>query len=60
MKGSEANHSVFYSHPSPEKCVYLIVYVDYIVIIGNDAAKIFQTKQHLFSHFQIKVASDNL
>ena len=47
MKQSEANYS-FYCHTSPRKCVYLIVYVD----TGNDASKIFQLKQHLFSHFQ--------
>jgi len=30
------------------------VYVVDIVITGNDAAKISQLKQHLFSHFQTK------
>ena len=39
---------------SPGKCVYLIVYVDDIVITGNDVAKISQQKQHLFSNFQTK------
>ena len=54
MKRSEADHYVFYCHISPGKCIYLIVYVDYIVITGNDATKISQLKQHLFSHFQTK------
>jgi len=31
-----------------------MVYVDDIVITGNDATKIVQLKEHLFSHFQTK------
>nr|KYP46623.1 Copia protein [Cajanus cajan] len=50
----EADHSVFYCHTSPGRCVYLIVYVDDIVITGNDVATISQLKKHLFSHFQTK------
>ena len=46
--------TVFYCHTSPGKYVYLIVYVDDIVITRNDGAKISQLKQHLFSHFQTK------
>lgn len=40
LKCSEVDHSVFCCHTSPGKCVYLVVYVDDIVIIGNDAGKI--------------------
>nr|KYP40128.1 Retrovirus-related Pol polyprotein from transposon TNT 1-94 [Cajanus cajan] len=54
LKRSEADHSVFYCHTSPGRCVYLIVYVDDIVITGNDVATISQLKKHLFSHFQTK------
>ena len=54
LKRSEADHSVFYCHTSLGKCVYLMVYVDDIVITGNDATKISQLKEHLFSHFQTK------
>ena len=36
------------------RCVYLVVYVDDIVITGNDQEKISQLKEHLFSHFQTK------
>ncbi|RDX85859.1 putative helicase CHR10, partial [Mucuna pruriens] len=54
MTRSEADHSVFYCHSSSGKCVYLVVYVDDIVITGNDDIKIFQLKQYLFSHFQIE------
>ena len=39
LKQNEACHSIFYCHTSPGKCVYL-VYVDDIVITGNDNAKI--------------------
>jgi len=34
--------------------VYLIVYVDDIVITGNDVGKISQLKEHLCHHFQTK------
>ncbi|RDX89784.1 hypothetical protein CR513_28451, partial [Mucuna pruriens] len=54
MIRSEANHSVFYCHSSFGKCVYLVVYVDDIIITGNDDIKISQLKQYLFNHFQTK------
>jgi len=54
MKQSEADHLVFYCHTSSSRCVYLVVYVDDIVIIRNDQEKIAQLKEHLFSHFQTK------
>ncbi|RDX69842.1 Copia protein, partial [Mucuna pruriens] len=46
---SEPDHSVFYCHSSFGKCVYLILYVNDIVITGNDDVKIFQ-----LNHFQTK------
>ena len=48
---STADHSVFYHHSSTGKCIYLIVYVDDIVITGIDQDGIQKLKQHLFSHF---------
>ncbi|RDX67894.1 hypothetical protein CR513_53177, partial [Mucuna pruriens] len=54
MTRSEADHFVFYCHSSSGKCVYLVVYVDDIVITGNDDIKISQLKQCLFNHFQTK------
>ena len=51
---SAADHSVFYHHSSTRKCIYLIVYVDDIVITGTDQDSIQKLKQHLFSHFQTK------
>ncbi|RDX91399.1 hypothetical protein CR513_26643, partial [Mucuna pruriens] len=58
---TEAYHSIFYCHSSSDKCVYLVVYVDDIVIIGNDDIKIsyhFQTKDlgHLKYFPNIEVA----
>ena len=36
MTRSTVDHSVFYHHMSLGQCIYLIVYVDDIVIMGND------------------------
>ena len=54
MIRSATDHSVFYHHSSTGKCIYLIVYVDDIVITGSDRDGIQKLKQHLFSHFQTK------
>ena len=54
MIQSAADHYVFYHHSSTGKCIYLIVYVDDIVIISTDQDGIQKLKQHLFSHFQTK------
>nr|KYP70478.1 Retrovirus-related Pol polyprotein from transposon TNT 1-94 [Cajanus cajan] len=42
----EADHTVFFRRSSTHKFIYLVVYVDDIVITG--------LKQHLFKHFQTK------
>ena len=54
MIRSATDHSVFYHHSFTGKCIYLIVYVDDIVIIGSDRDGIQKLKQHLSSHFQTK------
>lgn len=54
MSQSKADHSVFYRHNGPAKNIFLVVYVDDIVITGNDPEGISQLKQHLFSYFQNK------
>ena len=54
MTRSTSNHSIFYHYTSSGKCIYLIVYVDDIVIIGSDQDGIRKLKQHLFNHFQTK------
>jgi len=53
MTRSEADHSVFYRHSSVG-CIYLVVYVDNIVLTGSDHYDISQVKQHLYQHFQTK------
>ena len=50
---STIDHSVFYHHTSTEQCIYLIIYVDDIVITSSDQDSI-QKLKHLFSHFQTK------
>ena len=54
MTLSTTNHSIFYHHMSSRQCIYLIIYLDDIVITGNDQDGIQRMKQHLFSHFQTK------
>ncbi|RVW89047.1 Retrovirus-related Pol polyprotein from transposon TNT 1-94 [Vitis vinifera] len=51
---STADHFVFYHHNSSGQCIYLVVYVDDIVITGSDQNGIQKLKQHLFTHFQTK------
>ncbi|XP_050917155.1 uncharacterized mitochondrial protein AtMg00810-like [Lathyrus oleraceus] len=53
MVRSEAGHSIFYRH-SAQGCIYLIVYVDDIVITDSDQQGILQLKQHLSNQFQTK------
>ncbi|RVW45260.1 Retrovirus-related Pol polyprotein from transposon TNT 1-94 [Vitis vinifera] len=54
MLRNTADHSVFYHHNSLGQCIYLVVYVDDIVITGSDQDGIQKLKQHLFTHFQTK------
>ena len=54
MTRSTSDHSVFYHHTSSGQCIYLIVYVDDIVITDTNQDGIQKLKQHLFSHFQTK------
>ncbi|RVW70757.1 Retrovirus-related Pol polyprotein from transposon RE1 [Vitis vinifera] len=54
MLRSKSDHSVFYHHNSLGQCIYLVVYVDDIVITGSDYDGIQKLKQHLFTHFQTK------
>ena len=54
MTRSTLDYSVFYHHTSLGQCIYLIVYVDNIVITGSDQDGIRKLKQHLFNHLQTK------
>ena len=51
MTWSTLDHSVFYHHTTSGQCIYLIVYVDDIVIIDSDQDGIRKLKQHLFNYF---------
>ncbi|XP_043808343.1 uncharacterized mitochondrial protein AtMg00810-like [Manihot esculenta] len=53
MSRSNSDRSVFFRY-NGDRCIYLVVYVDDIIITGNDHDGISQLKQHLFSHFQTK------
>jgi len=50
----EADQSVFMKCSSSNKYIYLVVYVDDIVITGDDNEGIKALKQHLFQNFQTK------
>ena len=51
MTRSTSDHSVFCHHTSSRQCIYMIVYVDDIVITCSDQDGIRKLKQHLFTHF---------
>ena len=51
MLHSTTDHSVFNHHNSSGQCIYLVVYVDDIVITRSDQDGIQKLKQHLFTHF---------
>ena len=54
MIWSIVDHSIFYHHTSSGQCIYLIVYVDDIVITDSDQDGIHKLKQYLLNHFQTK------
>ena len=51
---SEGDHTLFIKHGKEGKVAILIVYVDDIVVTGNDVAEIQNLKKHLASLFDIK------
>lgn len=53
MIRSEVDHYVFYKYSS-NKCIYMVVYVDDIVITDDDHDGIVGLKRHLVHHFQVK------
>ena len=52
MLHNTTDHSIFYHHNSSGQCIYLVVYVDDIVITCS--LSIQKLKQHIFTHFQTK------
>lgn len=51
---SEGDHFVFYCYFTLGLCIYLVVYIDDIVIPCNDDEGINKLKHHIFQHFQTK------
>ena len=54
MIRSVADHSYFYHHSSTGQCIYMIVYVDDIVITSSDPDGIQKLKQHRLTTFKQK------
>jgi len=51
MTHSTRDHSIFYRHKK-DGCIYLVIYVDEIVLTDSDHHGISQIKQHICHHFQ--------
>lgn len=54
MTKCEANHSAFFLHSSTARCIFLVVYVEDIFIIGGNLNGIQRIKTHLFNKFETK------
>ena len=54
MLRSTADHSFFYHHNSSGQCIYLVVYVDDIVIIDTNQDGIQNLKQHFSPILRLK------
>ena len=52
-KQSNADHTMFIKH-NGDMIIVLIVYVDDIVVIGNDVKEMFHLKLHWARQFEIK------
>jgi hypothetical protein len=53
-KQSQADHTLFIKHSSQGKVTALIMYVDDIVLTGNDDGEIQNSRHHLANKFEIK------
>ena len=51
---SEGDHTLFFKRGQDSKIAILIVYVDDIIVTGNDPEEIRNLKRHLTSNFDIK------
>ena len=51
---SEGDHTLFFKHGQDSKLAILIVYVDDIIVTGDDVKEIGNLKRHLTSNFDIK------
>ncbi|GMI70512.1 hypothetical protein HRI_000720500 [Hibiscus trionum] len=50
----QADHTLFYKHTDNGKCCILIVYVDDIILTGDDSIEIERLKEFLSLEFQLK------
>ena len=50
----QANHTLFFKHSGQEKITILIVYVDDIIVIGNDSEEVERIKQMMAKEFEVK------
>ena len=51
---SQSNHTLFLKHSHGRKIIVLIVYVDDVVVTGNDTDKMGELKTYLAKEFEIK------
>jgi hypothetical protein len=51
---SQADHTMFYKHSKEGKIAILIVYVDDIILTGDDSAELKKLKERLADEFKIK------
>lgn len=51
---SQADHTMFYKHNKKDKITILIVYVDNIVLTGDDIEELERLKKKLVATFEIK------
>ncbi|KAK5840489.1 hypothetical protein PVK06_009390 [Gossypium arboreum] len=50
----QADHTMFYKHLEKGKCCILIVYVDGIILTGDDSSEIVRLKEFLGTEFELK------
>ncbi|KAG8501038.1 hypothetical protein CXB51_003111 [Gossypium anomalum] len=50
----QADHTMFYKHSKKGKCCILIVYVDDIILTGDDSSEIVRLKEFLGTEFELK------
>ena len=53
MQG-QANHTMCYKHSEGVKLAFLIVYIDDIIITGNDTTELENVRKKLAKEFEIK------
>ena len=54
FKQSQGDHTLFIKYSSQEKLATPIVYVDYIIVTGDDLEAIMKLKKNLSKEFEIK------